>query len=392
MQKLLIIIAVLILFSVPVYAQDAAKPVTPSAATAAQITPTATPTAISTTGQRALATRILVLDIKTDYEHDGNGELITNRLSFKAKQTLFDNFLAELFVRLDKPMSNENLPVTTEILTAKFQYVSNFFNITAGRADLTKTISTLYFFGPYATAGQRYLDLIGFSIPFYLKAGIPELEEIELPPMAISLYYFPTMFNYIHTAYNGSQEYYLLQFRMNLEIAKCPSQMILNIGKSTTGYFNYSVLSSNPAIDLSVSSDIGGHFKINAAYGIINTALINNTMVVAGGIEAHNLREWLYVIDELVFETQLPLGDSTTNFTPERFPWFVTVKNKIGKFRYGIAATTTNNDYTFKTLVSNNSSFVPPFGSGNVYAPEGLTFDKRSDNMAAMYGYVGYEF
>src|ERR1035437_2381637 len=372
-------------------------PVSPAAAVTVSVTatttavPTTPPRIVSGGSQYGMSTKFSI-DLKTDYQDDANGKLFANKLSIKAKQTLFDNFLADAFVRLTKPMSNENVPVFTEILIAKFQYVNNYFNITFGRAELTKTISTLNYFGPFVTAGQRYLDMIGITIPFYLKAGIPELEEIDLPPLALSMYYFPSMFNFLHTAYDGSQEYYLFQIRANMEIAKCPSQIILNVGKSTTDYFNYSVLSANPAIDLSISTDIGNHVKINAACGVLNTSLFAQTLVVAGGFELHNLKEWIFALDEVIFETQLPLSQAITGFDPNKFPWFLSVRNKFGKFRYGLAVTTSNNDYTFKTLTSYNSSFAPPFGSGNVYAPEGITFDKKQGGLPAWYGYVGYEF
>jgi hypothetical protein len=168
-------------------------------------------------------------------------------------------------------MSNENTPVITELLTAKFQYVNNFIQIVAGRAELTKTISTLNYFGPYSTAGQRYLDLVGFTIPFFLKAGVPELQEIDLPPLAFSMYYFPTMLNLTNTTYNGYQEYYLAQIRANAMLWDNPFQFMLNMGKGTTEYFMYSILSGKVVVDTSASIDLFKHYKINASYGILNT-------------------------------------------------------------------------------------------------------------------------
>jgi hypothetical protein len=383
----------LIAKTIPAAVTSTALAVTATATAIVTETPPADATVQSISSTSAPATKYSI-DIKTDYQEDSAGQVISNKLSLKAKQTLFDNFLAEAYIRFDKPMSNENLPVTTEVLTAKFQYVNNYFNITAGRAELTKTISTLNFFGPFCTAGQRYLDFVGFTIPFYLKAGIPELEEIDLPPLALSAYYFPTMFNFLHTSYDGSQEYYLFQVRANAEIAKCPSQLILNVGKSTSDYFNYSILSTNPAIDISLSTDLGNHFKIILSGGVLNTSLFNDTSVIAGGIELHNFKGWIFAFDEIIFETQMPfIQGAAAGFDPQKFPWFISVRNKIGKFRYGLAATTSNNDYTFNSLVSYNPNFVPPFGSGNVYAPEGIQFNGANPGGApCWYGYVGYEY
>ncbi len=330
-------------------------------------------------------------DIKSAYQDDGAGQLYTNELSIKAMQTLFENFTADVFIRFKKPMSNENTPVITELLTAKFQYVNNFFQIVAGRAELTKTISTMNYFGPYSTAGQRYLDLAGFTIPFFLKAGVPELQEVDLPPLAFSFYYFPTMLNLTNTTYNGYQEYYLAQIRANAMLWDNPFQFMFNMGKGTTEYFMYSILSGKVVVDTSASIDLFKHYKINASYGILNTDKTNKTSVAAAGLELHDFNGWIFVINDLIFEVQMPLGNSP-EFKPQSLPWFVVLRNKMGKFRYGLAATTAANDYTFKNIVSYVPGFSGPFGSGNVYAPEGLSFTQKSGLGTSWYGYIAYEF
>jgi hypothetical protein len=334
----------------------------------------------------------ITFDIKTAYQDDGNGHMYTNELSIKARQTLFENFTADAFIRFKKPMSNENLPVITELLAAKFQYVNNYFQIVAGRAEITKTISTMNYFGPYATAGQRYLDLIGFTIPFYLKAGVPEIEEINLPPLAFSMYYFPTMLNLTNTTYDGYQEYYMGQIRANMTLWDNPAQFILNLGKGTTEYFAYSILSSKFVLDTSVSVDLFKHYKINASFGILNTDKASKTSVMAAGLELHDFRDWIFVINDVIFELQIPFASVSGEFEPEQFPWFVILRNKIGKFRYGIAGTTAANDFTFRNIISYAPGFTGPFGSGNVYAPEGLSFVKKSGMNPSWYVYIAYEF
>jgi hypothetical protein len=337
----------------------------------------------------------IVFDVKSAYKDDGAGQIYTNELAIKARQTVFENFSADVFIRFIKPMSNENTPVLTELLSAKFQYINNFFQVIAGRAELTKTISTLNYFGPYCTAGQRYLDLVGFTIPIYLKAGVPELEEINLPQIAFSLYYFPTMLNLTNTTYNGLQEFYLGQVRVNTNLWDNPTQFILNLGKGTTQYFDYSILSGNAVVDFSASIDLVQHYKINFALGILNTDKTNETSVVASGLELHDLKQWLFVLNTLIFELQIPIGQIQTNspdFNPETMPWFVTLGNKVGNFRYGIAGTTAANDYTFSNIVSYKPGFTGPFGSGNVYAPEGLSFEKKGGMGTSWYSYIGYEF
>ena len=331
-------------------------------------------------------------DIKTAFQNDGNGSIYTNVLGIKTRQTLFENFTAEANIRFIKPMSNQNLPVVVEMLTGRFQYVNDFIKLTAGRVELTKQISALNYFGPYSTAGQRYLDLISVSIPFFLKAGVPDIQEFDLPPLSLSLYYFPTMFDLVHSTYDGKQEYWLTQVRANMAIMDAPIQVFLNIGKSSSNYFNYSIISSNISTDLSFSVDLAKHFKINGAFGIMNTDLTNKTSVLGGGFELHECKGALIVIDDIIFETQLPLAQVAGLFEPNKFPWFISASNKIGRFRYGVALTNGVNDYTFAKLVSNRPEFVGPFGSGNVYAPEGITFVEKPGGTPAWYGYVGYEY
>jgi hypothetical protein len=193
----------LLLLSTALYADN----ITP---TTQAITPTAQMTEQATTQplqnvSASMATKI-VYDLKSAFQEDGSGNKYTSELGIKAQQTLFDNFTAEGYIRFIKPFSNSNTPVDVNLMTAKISYVGPWFTFTAGREDLSKTISTLNYFGPYATAGQRYLDLIGVTVPFYLKAGIPEFSELDLPVIALSFYYFPTMLNYDNTTYNGYQE------------------------------------------------------------------------------------------------------------------------------------------------------------------------------------------
>jgi hypothetical protein len=331
-------------------------------------------------------------DLKSAFQEDSAGNIYTSELGIKAKQTLNNNFTAETYIRFIKPFSDDNAPVIVNLMTAKISYVNSFFTITAGREELTKTISTLNYFGPYATAGQRYLDLIGITVPFYLKAGVPDIEEITLPTIALSFYYFPTMLNYLNTTYNGYQEYYLGQARVNTTLFDDPIQIIANVGTGTTEYFDYSILSGNPCIDLSASIDLFKHGKINVSYGILNTGFTAETSVMAAGIEFHDFKQWLFALDNIIFEMQFPLSSvETEGFNPEAAPWFLAIRNNIDNFRYGIAASNANNDYTFKNIMVNG---VPTaYGSGNVYAPEGLQFNGApGGGSPSWYGYIGYTY
>jgi hypothetical protein len=366
--------------------------------TAQAITPTAQPTAeeVQPLAQNNSVSSVnatkVIYDIKGAFQEDGAGNIYTSEFGLKAKQTLFNNFTAEGYIRFVKPFSNSNTPVDVNLMTAKLSYVGQWFTITAGREDLTKTISTLNYFGPYATAGQRYLDLIGITIPFYLKAGIPEVSELDLPIIALSFYYFPTMFDYENTTYNGYQEYYLWQLRFNATLFDSPAQIIANVGTGTTEYFDYSILSGNPCVDVSASIDIFKHVKINAAFGILNTDMTAQTSVMAAGLELHSFQKWMFIVDTAIFEMQFPLASAVSqNFNPEAAPWFFVIKNTIDRFRYGIAASNANNDFTFHNIIVNGTPTA--YGSGNVYSPESLQFNGANGGGGpSWYGYIGIEY
>jgi hypothetical protein len=389
MKKLMYSLLLILSMALPLAAQNAPAVVTQTA------TAVSTPAALQAEPDKNVfegTVTKLNFDLKTDFQKDDAGMIYNSELGIKAAQTLANEWRAGAYIRFIKPMSNGDDNVTIKLMQAKFEYVGKFFRIIAGRTDLTQTLSTLNYFGPYITAGQRYLDMAGVTIPIFLKAGIPNIEEIDLPPMAVSLYYFPTMFSQAYTTYNGMQEYYLFQLRVNANIAGSPFAFIGNLGKSTTEYFLYSVLSGNLAFDLNASIDMADHFKVNAAFGTLNTGLFADTSVAAVGFEAHNLSQGIIVIDNLTFEIQFPFGKVQDAFEPENMQWFAIAKNTIGRFSYFVSASTGTNDFTFKTVKSLLPEHLLPFGQGNIYTPENITFNSIAKGRVSFYAGIGYEF
>jgi hypothetical protein len=334
-------------------------------------------------------------NLKADIQQDGAGTIYRNELGLKASQTLSNEWRAGVYLNFVKPVNNESEGVDVQLYQAKFEYVGTFFRILLGRSDLTQTISTMNYFGPYITAGQRYLDLVGFTIPIYLKAGVPEITEIDLPPMAISFYYLPAMLSAAYTTYKDRQEeFYLGQLRINSSISNAPLMLIVNVGKSTAAYFNYSVMSSNVAFDISGSYDFIQHAKVNVSFGIMNTALAGQTAVGAAGLELHALGPvTMNLVESIIAETQLPFGDSDNIiFNPVRKPIFLMLKNNIGRFRYFIGMSDAKNDYTLASVNPINApQDVLPFGQGNIYTPENLIFNNTKYQIS-YYAGVGYEF
>jgi hypothetical protein len=390
MKKLIYSLLMILSMALPLAAQSAPAAVTQTA------TAVSTPGALQAEPDKNVfegtVTKIQ-FNLKTDFQKDDSGQVYRSELGIKAAQTLANEWRAGAYIRFIKPLSNGDDVTEIKLMQAKFEYVGKFFRVLAGRTDLTQSLSTLSYFGPYITAGQRYLDTISISLPIYLKAGVPQIEEIELPPMAISLYYMPAMFSQFYSTYDGQQEYFMFQLRVNANIFDSPLIFIGNLGKSTYSLFYYSVMSGNLAFDLNLSLDLFEHVKVNAAFAALNTAAMDKTSVAAAGVEIHDLAKTILVIDSVIFEMQFPLSAGVPeSFDPESMQWFLVAKNNIGRFRYFFSAGTGTNDYTLKSAKSINPAHILPFGQGNIYTPENIIMDSLANGRVSFNAGIGYEF
>jgi len=324
-------------------------------------------------------------NLKTYYQKDEAGPVFVNELGIETRQTLYENFLADVYIRLLKPMSNDNGGVTVELLKGNFQYAGTYFQIMAGRAEANKIFSTMNFFGNYSLGGQKYIDMLSFTLPLFLTGGIPEIDEYKFPPVALSLYYMPTMFKKEHTNYSGEQAFFGGQMRLNTILWEVPTQAIINLSKSFTEYFIYNIMSGNLTIESSLSFDFFKHYKMNINYGTLNVEMFAETTVISAGLELHDFQKDFFVIDNVIFEVQIPFEENSRVMT-----WFVSAENKINRFRYGIACSNTTNKMTLSDvnlLVSDT-----PYGHGNLYAKENILFENNSADNLLYYVYVGYEF
>jgi hypothetical protein len=324
-------------------------------------------------------------NLKTALQKDKQGVIFTNELGVSTRQTLFDNFLADISFRLIKPMANDLKGVEVQIMKGTFQYAGPYFQVLAGRTEATKIFSVMNFFGPYTTAGQKYIDILGATLPIFLTGGIPEIDEYKFPPLALSFYYAPTMFSLIHTDWSGDQALYIGQLRLNTILFDMPTQVVVNIGKSTTEYFKYSIMSGEISAEASAVVDLAKHYKISFAGAVLNVNEATKTSVISAGLELYNFREWLIAIDKVVFEQQLPLNPETMIST-----WFVSAENKIARFRYGVVLSNTINNFTLLGVNLVNSA--PAYGGGNIYGNENVTFLNTDNNEICYYAYIGYDF
>ncbi len=324
-------------------------------------------------------------NLKTYYLRDS---LITDyrtELGISTRQTLFDNFLADVYIRLIKSMSNDSAGVDWEFMRGSFQYVGTYFQLLAGRIETTKIFSTMNFYGSYTLGCQKYIDMAGFTFPLYLTGGIPEIDEVKFPPIALSFYYIPTIFNSGHTNFNNDQALLVWQGRVNTVLFDSPVQFIINFSKSLTQYFLYNIMSGDLTLEGSLSVDMMKHFQINASYGVLNISQAGKTSAVSAGLELHNFAEWIIAIDKIIFEQQFILDPDSSETT-----WFAAAENKISRFRYGAAVSNTTNRFT----LNNVNTIIPttPFGQGNTYAPENITFNNFDIGTLCYYVYIGYEF
>lgn len=372
---------VFLLFAGVLYAQNMPKAITSPAAAA-------TPEPMTSKQSEGVfkgAVSKINFNLKTYYLKDSTNTDYRTEIGISTRQTLFENFLAEVYIRLIKSMSNDNNGVDLEIMRGSFQYVGTYFQLLAGRIETAKIFSTMNFYGSYTLGCQKYIDMAGFTFPLYLTGGIPEIDEVKFPPIALSFYVLPTLFNTEHTNYNTDQLLLVWQGRLNTVVFDSPVQVILNLSKSLTQYFVFNIMSGDLTLETSFSVDMAKHFQINASYAALNISQINKTSVVSAGLELHNFAEWIVAIDRIIYEQQFILDPDNFETT-----WFVTIENKISHFRYGAAVSNTTNRYTLKNVTT--ALPMTPFGQGNTYAPENITFNNTDINKINYTIYIGYEF
>src|SRR5208337_3181028 len=79
-------------------------------------------------------------DLKDYYIKDLNLGYFTE-VGMSTRQTLSENFMADIYIRLLKSMSTDSEGVDLQLMKASIQYVGTYFQLCGGRIETTKIFS-----------------------------------------------------------------------------------------------------------------------------------------------------------------------------------------------------------------------------------------------------------
>ena len=146
---------------------------------------------------------------------------------------------------------------------------------------------------------------------------------------------------------------------------------------------------------------------LTAEYGVENPSHFNDTSALALGLQASRLGTWgAFSIDQVVLETQIPMGNSLdnaftggNNFIPElaqtpQTSWYAKLRMRLKVLFLEIHATNNQNDFTLDRLVpaAVGLPFNGPFGPGNETNGPGTPLRSYGYNQIAFLIRTGVEF
>lgn len=327
------------------------------------------------------------------------------------RQKLYQSYTAEFDARIFKTASSDDA-ANLYMESADLSYVGSWFTVSGGRRDLTEFLGPGSFFGAYTTMGERQLDSLGITAPFGLSAEVPDADaSVSAPYNAFSLLYVPNIFEADQTNFSGRQGIILGQLRVKFRVGESFSDLFINYAYGLDNYFINSSIDEAGTVDASYALH-HGLWSFWADYAVQNLAQGQGTSVFAAG-GSLDARKWCFgLLDTLIAEVQVPMGDDPANpFTggnPQnpalaQAPqpcWFLELRNTLGartptdtlRFFYGGAITNSVGDYTLARLVNGSIGQAVGQGFGEGYKVQDMSL--RSSNYQAPSGivYAGYEF
>jgi len=263
--------------------------------------------------------------------------------------------------------------------------LESWLQVSLGRMDLNGLLSPTSFFGFYPTMGVRRLDGVAAVLPIRFAFGGEDIKGVTAPPTSLSVYYFPSIFSSSYANFNGQQAYLLGQARLRITTDDIQTNLRVNLGGSSTDYFNYSTVSGNPAFSFCIDSQFSKKYTVYGEYGIQNLSLINGTGALVLGAKAEKIGTWeSFSFDFADLEVQVPVGQDPNNaFTGGNtyFPrfallpqvaWYGGIKIRLKSFFLQGALTNSMGDYTFSRISSWPSNLSPvniplpvPYGPAN---------------------------
>lgn len=357
--------------------------------------------------------RLIKFLLQADYQQDGSTQgQAYSVLDLSAKRQLDESsVLAEGLIRVRKSLSISDTATSLDFRLARISYLEPWLQVTAGRFDLFQTLTPNLFFGAYPIMGIHRVDGVMATLPFsfLFKLGSPKQEAAShsSPPLAISVFYAPSLFSAQLVQYDLTQAFWLSQLRFRIETKDFQSTFRANIGGSQTNFFSYSSL--NGDLSYSVSADLGyqQNYDLTAEYGVQNAKFPVETGVFSLGFQANRLGTWgAFSLDQIAVEAQFPLSHPLNNpftggngLTPilarsSQNSWYAKIRTRLKVLFLEFHVTNNQDDFTFgrPTPGSIGVPFTGNFGPGNEADGPGTSLRSNSYESTAFLVRTGVEF
>jgi hypothetical protein len=293
---------------------------------------------------------------------------------------------------------------------ARLSYLEPWLQVTAGRFDLFQTMTPNLFFGAYPIMGIHRVDGVMATIPFsfFFDFGPSKEGKTEASsPLALSLFYTPSLFSAQQVQYDLTQAFWLSQLRFRIESKDFTAAFRANFGGSASDYFDYS--SFNGGYTYSASADLSyqQNYDLTAEYGVQNINRSSDTGAFTLGFQASRLGTWgAFSFDQIAAEVQFPLAHSLSNpFTggnnfvsslaqPSQNSWYVKVRTRLKVLFIELHLTNNQNDFTLGRPAPGSIAvpFTGTFGPGNETDGPGTPLRASSYNNLACLIRTGVEF
>lgn len=301
-------------------------------------------------------------------------------------------------VRFISSASNTDDVKSVQLRTAKADLSENWFTLSAGRMDVSDQISSMHFFGRYSFESLRRVTGIRLFLPVRFLMGIEDYRNVSSPPTSLSFYYLPNIFSDIDADLSGQQSFFLANARARVKLQKkWQTVLLFNYGKSKSNYFQYSTINGSGTASASAEVIFDSFYSAFGEFGIQNTGLTSGTEVAALGLRFQRIGTFgPFSIDDIIFETQLPIKASLDNpFTggnpvfselgsKPSTAYYVKIQGRVHGVFFEADGTTSVNDYTFARLNhSNINSLLFPLPVGGGLETDGLEFPFSANNSVA---------
>ena len=235
------------------------------------------------------------------------------------------------------------------------------------------------YFGSYADMGIHRVDGVMLVLPLTFNVGIENYESYKAPPIALTLFYTPSILEASDVVLDTEQALFISQLRARFPIAGVDTNWRLSFSWSGTDYFTYSALSGATGASLAVEAPLDSDVSVYGEFAAQNLNYFTSTDVAGVGAKIHGIGTWgPFSWDDLTAEVQLPFENDPNNIfsggnslnpslaTDSMLAWFGSAKVRIKAVSITFAITNSLDDFTFNRVTNTNSSipFTGQFGPG----------------------------